>query len=218
MRLDKTSRILPVVKAHLAATALTLGLLAGCKIVFSPSFKGPDNYYINPDKSLSMLGNTVLVELNNNSTYPQISSDVTEALFQALQKRQLFSITVLQQSDPAWKSLEVETDSLYTVEQLGAMRKALRSNAVLLGTITTYRPYPHMSMGLKLRLVDLRDGQLLWAFEQVWDTTDKATEERIKSYFQTQMKAGFEPMGGELVTVSPLRFVKFIAYEVAQTM
>lgn len=178
----------------------------------------PDYYYLNPHKNLPAIGTVVLVELDNDSSYPQISADMTQALFRALQKKQIFSVAVVRQTDPAWRSLQVDADSPHTLDQIAAMRRALKSNALLVGTVTTYQPYPHMTIGLRLKLVDLTDGQLLWAFEQVWDTTDKITEKRIKDYFHDQIRTGFAPQAEQLVVVSSLEFVKFVAYEVAQTM
>ncbi len=189
----------------------------------------PDFYYQNPDKDLSSVGRTALVELNNYSAYPQISTDVTEALFQALQKKQRFGLAVVDRSEPAWRSLQTELDSsaqiqsmqvppTYTLDELIAIRKTLKCDAVLVGTITQFRPHPHMAVGLRLKLVDLRDGQLLWALEQIWDTSDKTTEHRIKSYFQYQIRSGYAPLREQLAVVSPLEFMKFVAYEVAETL
>jgi hypothetical protein len=98
------------------------------------------------------------------------------------------------------------------------MRKALNCNAVIVGSVTTYQPYPQMIIGLRLKLVDLTDGQLLWAIEQIWDTTDKTMEKRVKDYYQDQIHSGFGPLREQLVLVSSLNFIKFVAYEVAQTM
>lgn len=201
-----------------AATVFAFILLAGCHVIYKPTPKEPDYYYVNPQKDLPTVGRIVLVELNNNSTYPQISADVTDALFQALQKKQIFSVTTMGQNNPAWRSLQVDPDKPYSFEQLSAIRGALNCNALLSGTVTSYQPYPHLSIGLRLKLIDLADGQLLWAFEQIWDTTDKTTEKRIKDYFEEQIRSGITPLHEQLVVVSTLKFVKFVAYEVAKTM
>ena len=203
---------------HTVAILLALVFAAGCHVIYKPVGKEPDYYYVNPKKDLPTVGKVVLVELNNNSTYPQISTDVTDALFQALQKKQIFSITTVSQTDPAWRSLQVDLDTRYSIEQLAAIREGLNCNAILTGTVTSYQPYPHLSIGLRLKLIDLADGQLLWAFEQIWDTTDKTTEKRIKDYFQAQIRSGITPLHEQLVVVSSLKFVKFVAYEVAKTM
>ncbi len=190
-----------------------------------------DYYYLNQEKDLSTVGRTALVELDNKSSYPQISTDVTEVLFQALQKKQPFGLAVVHRNNPAWRSLQLDWNSdyqtqnsasavppTYTLEQLIAIRRTLKCDAVLVGTISQFRPYPHMAIGLRLKLVDLRDGQLLWALEQMWDNSDKTTEYRIKNYFQYQKRSGFAPLREQLVTVSPLEFIKFVAYEVAETI
>lgn len=192
-------------------------LLSGCGIYTAPSLV-PDHYYLNPDKDLAAVGRVAIIGLDNDSTYPKIAADVTEALFQALQKRQLFGLSIVRQSAPAWRSLQLDLSSTYTLEQLFAVRKTLKCDAVLIGTITGYKPYPHMAIGLRLKIIDLKDGQLLWALEQVWDSADKTTESQIKKYFRSRLRSGFDPLGEQLVAVSPLEFFKFVACEVAKTL
>lgn len=209
-------------KIRLAAcpvTALLLStLFAGCNAIKEPAEKEPDYYYVNPQKNLLAVGKVVLVELDNNSTYPHIAADVTDALFQALQKKQVFSVATVSQTNPNWRSLRVDHEVAQSFEQLTAIRGTLNCNALLTGTITSYRPYPHLGIGIRLKMIDLADGQLIWAFEQVWDSTDKTTEKRIKEYFQEQIISGNTPLHEQLVLVSSLKFVKFVAYEVAKTM
>jgi len=192
-------------------------LLCGCATHKSSIPEGHYSY-VNPNKDLRAIGRVAIVELENDSTYPQISADVTAGLFQALQKRQMFGLTVVSQHDPAWRSLQLEGNSVQTLEQILAIRETLKCDAVLLGTVTGFGPYPHMTMGLRLKLLDLRDGQLLWAIEQVWDSTDKATEKRIKEYYLSEKRSGFAPLKEELAAVSPLEFIKFVSYEVAGTL
>ncbi len=202
------------------ATILLLlaALLPSCGIVYRASMPAADYYYLNPNKSLTMIGRVAIVELDNNSSYPKISTDVIEKLYQAVQKKQIFGLTVVHQSDPSWRSLQLDLDSKYTLDQLSAIRETLKCEAVLLGTITEFRPYPHMIIGLRLKLIDLRDGQLLWALEQIWDTADKTTEYRIKEYFRSQKRSGYAPLHEQLAAVSSLEFIKFVSYEVAETL
>jgi hypothetical protein len=75
-----------------------------------------------------------------------------------------------------------------------------------------------MAIGLRLKLLDLRDGELIWAIEQIWDIADKKTESRIKRYFKSQKSTDFTPMYRQLLDVSPLEFIRFISYEVAETL
>jgi hypothetical protein len=91
-------------------------------------------------------------------------------------------------------------------------------DAILLGTVTSYTPYPHMAIGLHLKIIDLRDGQIVWKTEQIWDTADKNMEERIKKYFQDQLRPGFSPLDEKLAMMSSINFLKFISFDVAKTL
>jgi hypothetical protein len=192
-------------------------LLSGCGS--SSTYKPAASYYfLNPHKNLSEVGRTVQVELTNDSAYPQISVDVTDALYQAMQKKQLFGITLIRQSDPAWQNLQLDLKTAYTLDQLSGIRKSLKCGAVLRGTVTGYEPFPHLVIGLRLELIDLTDGQLLWALEQVWDATDKSTQERVKDYYKRHILPGSESLQEGLGTVSSLKFVRFVAFETAETL
>ncbi len=192
-------------------------LLAGCGMgkICEPA---PIYHYINPHKDLDAVGRATLIELTNDSAYPQISADVTESLFEAIQKKQKFGLTVIRQNDPLWRSLPLQTDAAYTFEELSAMRDALKSDAVLFGSVTGYRPYPHMFIGLRLKLIDLSDGQLLWAIEQVWDTTDKTTQNNITNFYDLNVLPGCDSLEEKLGTISSVKFIKFVVCEAAETL
>ena len=206
--MDSPTRVLPYLLAF---------LICGCQ---SREASKPlaDYYYLNPNKRLTTIGRVAIVELENDSSYPQMSADVTGPLFRALQKRQVFGLTIVRRDDPSWRSLQLDGDSTFRLDQISAIRETLKCDGVLLGTITEFKPYPHMTVGLRLKLLDMRDGQLLWALEQVWDGADKAIEQRTKSYFKAQKGSGFAPLQEQLATVSPLEFIKFVSYEVAATL
>lgn len=192
-------------------------LLAGCSS--DGVFVSKANYYFkNPNVDLSTIGRVAVVELNNDTTYPQASSDITEALFQALQKKQVFGLTIVRQNNPAWRSLQLEADSTYTLEQTSSIRETLKCDGILLGSITEYRPFPHMAIGLRLKIMDLRNGQLLWALEQIWDITDKQTERRVRKYYRSEKSEDFSLSSEHLVSVSPLEFTRFVCSEVAETL
>jgi hypothetical protein len=193
-------------------------LLEGCQ-VYRASESVPEYSYLNPSMDIATVGRVTIIELANNSAYPKIAADVTEALFLALQKKQVFGLTKVYQDDPVFQSLKIEPDAAYyTLEQLYAMSKVLKCHAVLVGTITQYKPYPHMAIGLRLRLLDLNNGQLLWAVEQVWDSTDKATKSRIKNHFRGQALSGVESLREQVTVISQLEFVRFVTYEIAETL
>jgi hypothetical protein len=168
-------------------------------------------------KNFTTIRTLCLVELSNHTAYPQISGDVSASLYQAIQKKNLFDLSMLRQSDADWKNLPLNPDSPNSLEQLLAARKMLGVDAVLIGSVASFTPYPHMSMGLNLKIIDLRDGRLVWKMEQVWDTDDKATVEKIKKFFEHQMRPGFSPLDEKLAMLSSINFIKFVTYGAAET-
>ncbi len=196
--------------------AALLVLLCGCET--QSDSRVANSYYLDPHKDLRRLGRVALVELDNQSTYPEISADVTQALFLAVQKEQVFGVTVVRRQDPGRPVLPADLEAPGTLQQLPALRESLQCNGLLMGVVTEYQPYPHMVIGLRLKLLDLTDGQLLWGFEQVWDGADKSVQKRIETYFGKEQRPESDPLRQELVVVSPLNFVKFVAYEVAGTL
>jgi hypothetical protein len=75
-----------------------------------------------------------------------------------------------------------------------------------------------MMLGLQLKVIDLRDGQTVWAIEQIWDTADKATEERIKKYFQRELRKDYSPLGEQLAVLSSINFIRFVTYDAIELL
>jgi len=196
--------------------ALLLGLLCGC--ASGPKDPMADSYYLNLHKEPRMLGRVALVELDNMSTYPEISRDATEALFLELQRKQLFSLVRVGRDDPPWATLQENLDSPQALQTLLAVRGRLKCDGLLVGTVTEYRPYPRLVLGLRLKLLDLTDGRLLWGIEQVWDSSDRSMQKRIQAYFKRPLGLGPVPLREQVVVMSPREFVRFAAYEAAQTL
>jgi hypothetical protein len=192
--------------------------LAGCTSAKQGSPPSQSNYYLNPKKPISTIGRVALVELDNLSQRPEVSADTTQALFEAIQKRNVFGLTIVYHSDPACKGLLIEGDKNYSLENLAVLRKNLKADAALIGEVTQYYSYPRLAIGLRLKLIDLRDGTLMWAIEQFWDSTDKQVENRAEVFFKTQIRSGFDPIEYRMAMVSPRMFLKFVAWEVAQTL
>lgn len=175
-------------------------------------------YYKDPHVDLRGLGNVAFLELANTTGYPEVARQVTEVSYAALQKRQQFGIKVVLSDDPTWRTLDVRSDLLPQPQACAAIRKALDCNGLLTGVVTEYRPFPHLMIGLRMRLLDLRDGRVVWAMEQIWDASDRHTASRIKDYIQGQTRASKGSMAEQLASISTLEFLRFVAYEISRTL
>lgn len=189
---------------------------SGCKI-FRPITPEIGHFYLKQGDEFHQIARVVVFEFQNYTHDMDISMELTRAVTESLQKKHLFTIKTLGYSDPAWQKLDLEWASSYSNEELLAIRKQLKADAVLYGSITRYHPYPHLIVGLHLKMVDLRSGKLLWAIEQIWDSTDKLVERRMKGFYKEYMRSSYGPMDWELLITSPRAFNKFVVYEIAET-
>ena len=176
------------------------------------------SYYVNPQANFPTVGRVALLELDNQTTRAELSETFTQTLADGLGKRHLFSIQKVMQSDPAWQTHRLGNMQSHSLSDLASARQALGVDAVMFGTLHRYMSFPHLQIGLTLRMVDTRSGQLLWAFEDVWDSSDKAVERRMQKYFREHLRTGYEPMNWQILITSPRAFEQFAAYEIAQTL
>jgi hypothetical protein len=191
-------------------------MLLGCE---SPVAKHRGlNYYLSSARDLQAVGRVAFVELSGEDRGGAVAADTTDELAVALRDNRLFAINVIRSSDPQYASMPPDSSSGLTLDQIAQLHKELDCDAILMGSITTYQPYPHMRMGLQLKLVDLRSGQLVWAIDQVWDTSEARLEERLKKFFSTHMRKDYEPLGWRLALTSPRAFEKFVAWDAASTL
>ena len=193
------------------------GLLASCSQPPQP-VRPEVRYYLESSQSLHAIHRVVFIQLDGGTRHPQIASVMTEALFAALQDRGIFQVDVMSEDHPQCQDLPLRSREGFTIEQLNAIRQALRCDAVLLGEVTQFLPHPRMQAGLSLRLIDLKNGQLVWGVENVWDSTDLRVEKRIEDFFEDRMRHGYEPVDECLAYSSPRTFGKFVAYEVSNTL
>jgi len=193
-------------------------VLAGCRSSGPVAQPPQGHFFLKQSADFTTVGKIAVLELDNRTTRADLADVLTEGLADNLGKKHLFSVQSIFRSEPAWQSLDMERIGDNSLQELARLRQGLGVDAVVFGTITRYRTYPHLMLGLRLKMVDIRDGQLLWAIEDVWDSTDKNTELRMKDFFEKQMRTGYEPMDWQLLIASPKAFNKFVLFEVARTL
>ncbi len=191
----------------------------GCqRTKLAPAPPRTDHYYVNPAGDMASVGRVALLELTNQSSQPELSEMLTAAMADEIGKRNLFSMQKLMRSDSVWQTLNLDNIKVHAFDDLAAVRQATGVDAMLIGVIQRYRSFPHMQVALNMRLIDLRNGKLLWALEDVWDSADKAVENRMQTFFKEHMRTGYEPMDWQILITSPRAFERFVAFEVAQTL
>ncbi len=199
----------------LTAAVMLIASLAGCAKPQEPV--AVIACFVKPAE-ISRVGRVAFIELSDEVSQPDVARDTTESLFRAMQGRRLFHVEMYRATDPQCAALPADKFGAYTLKELSEIRQSLGCDAVLLGRINTFQPYPRMQIGVYLRMLDLKDGSTIWSVDHVWDARDKKTEGRIKEFFEHQLSRDYEPVNWQLGTISPSLFEKFIAFEAANTL
>ncbi len=67
---------------------------------------------------------------------------------------------------------ELASTAVLPVDLLPRIASETGADAILLVDVTAYSPYPPLVLGLRARLVDAKDGNSLWNFDNVFSATD----------------------------------------------
>ena len=202
----------------LLLVVLSLGAVGGCGQTPEPP-EEPIGFYVSSRHDVLRTARVVFIELaGEGECTPELARQAAEALAYAIQQRQLFRLDIVARTDPMCRDLPLDRLEALTLPDLSAMRSALRCDAVLFGHVSQFQPYPRMKMGLVLKLINLKDGKLVWGVDHTWDTADRTTEWRIRSYFDSEVRSGYDPLSYELVFASPRAFQRYVAHEVARTL
>lgn len=200
-------------------TVCLVVICSGChQIVRIPIEEPRGHYYLDAGSQFNTVSRVALLEPDNHTPRPELSDLLAQSLAAELGKKHLFSLTRIERSDPLWTSLNLDRVNDFSFEDLAMIQQQLNVDAIIYGTIKRYESFPRMMMGLNLKMVDMREGSLLWAIEQVWDSTDKQVELRMKRFYSNELRVGYEPLNWQVLSTSPRAFNKFVAFEVAQTL
>jgi hypothetical protein len=166
---------------------------------------------------LGRIDRVTFINLQLDERRTAVAEDFNLALVKAIQDREFMNIDSLDRGEELSLQLPADGKPL-SLDQLSRVRKLTGSDAIICGTITRFQSYPRMQVGLRLQLLDLKKGRVLWVVDHVWDTTSQAVERRIEEFFKTDLRSGYEPMQYQLAMVSPKVFARFVAREVAATL
>jgi len=196
---------------------LALGfVLGGCAPPGPP--EANINTYLRSRNDVTDLHRVVFIRLSQGDYPPDIAEGMTRELVNAIQQRRLFHIDKIGPGARECMDLPLNIREPFSMRQLARIRDALRCDAVMFGSVTHFQTHPRMQIGLYVRLLDLKNGNLVWSVDHIWDSTDKQTTERMEWFFSEEMRGGYDPVQWRLTMMSPKVFQKFVAYESANTL
>jgi hypothetical protein len=103
----------------------------------------------------------------------------------------------------------------YDTRAVLEVARRYRLDALVLGTVTHYQPYPPQALGLEVELVAIETGATLWTSSLQLDAADARVRARLERWQRDHKSDGGNRESVQLTLVSPERFARFAAAEVA---
>lgn len=92
------------------------------------------------------------------------------------------------------------------------------AQAVLFIDLTYYSPYQPISIGVRLKLVNIHTGEVLWAFDEVFDQGNVRIGRSSYQYALYMSQVLYPLDNGESIFQSPDLFGKYVAFSVFSTI
>jgi hypothetical protein len=114
---------------------------------------------------------------------------------------------------PAWTGTENLPPNLFEF-----LRREYGCDAVLFSELTAYHAYAPMVIGWRLKLVDARTGQILWAVDDLFDAARPAVANAAYHFEKRQDATADRSEGSWLGQNSPRRFGRYSAAALLDTL
>lgn len=144
------------------------------------------------------------------------AQELRAALEAEISRRNLFETVPVSESD----LVDIELASArhtgtYKTDDLILASRRFGADGVLFGVLTQFRAYPDVRLGLRLYLLDCRNGRVPWATETLLDAGDRLVAQDVHNYHDMQLRKSESLLEHERVLRSPRLFTAYAASRVA---
>lgn len=99
-----------------------------------------------------------------------------------------------------------------------AVKAHFGAEAVLFAELSSYHPYRPMRLGVRARLVQVREQTTLWACDELFDTGDARVMAGARRWEERYRQRDLVPQPSDAVLQSPRRFASYAAWELVRTL
>lgn len=146
---------------------------------------------------------------------PERSAQLQGALFAEFSAATSYEIRSLSGADLAEiQPVDPHRQGWYSPRTILDLAHRYQLDALLIATVTDLQPFPPQRLALQVDLVSCETGQTLWAAAVQLD----ASQSRVRSSMEVWAREELGDVnenGWEIVVVSPRRFARFAAYQLA---
>jgi len=202
---------------HISIFILFLLLFSGC--TFSPKVTRYSGLSYNKAEELknTYIQRVLLLPFEYAVDREAVIDEITEAFSVELRKIGRFEVVVLEGKAKLLSENKIWDKGSINLSTVLQLRKKYDADAIIFGTITHYRPYEPMLLGIKLGMISTDTGTILWSADGVYDSNENEVAELVKYYFEsTHQKSAL--YGWKLILLSMRRYSQFVANQITKTL
>jgi len=160
----------------------------------------------------------IALPFRDDTDYPGLSDGIQSGFVDALNNRQAFEVVslgreVLTDSDEElwFRTGRVRKDTIITLS------RTYHADAVLYGTVTRYRAYEPMAVGLRISLVSSGAGDPVWEANALFDTADARIVRDVHNWWNREAADIGQLENWRTVLMSPTLFITYACTRVVET-
>jgi hypothetical protein len=192
--------------------------LCACGVVSEHPTPRAVNFYMAEEAAIRAVRRVLVVPFDQEEMVRADERTVRAECLAELRKLQAFDVLALPEGNEEDEELRAAlTHGRLSVSAMVDLARRFRADAILTGTILQYRPYVPPVFGLRLQLLSVHTGGVVWAAEGVYDAGDAATRLDLKHYCARVAAPETSLHGWEMATLSHRRFIRFVTFRLLET-
>ena len=105
---------------------------------------------------------------------------------------------------------------LYRTRTIIDIVRRFQLDGLLIGTVTSWHPFSPQRLSVQVDLVAAETGMVIWSSSVHLDASDKAVRDNLRAWYDTHPGEPGETW--ELALLSPRRFIRFAAWQMARLL
>lgn len=196
---------------------------AGCSsagrfyLLPEPGYRG--TFYLSPEFRATSIRRVMVMPFKNETGYRNIEGDVADIFILELQKMLKFEVVPSnREAEKLLGRTDLITNGVFNRADMARIGDRFKVDALIFGSILQYRPYEPLALGLKVQMVSTDTGAVVWAVEQIFDSSEHSVYRAAKAYYSGLNKRSLAQYGRRTVLVSMEQYTKFVCSQIVKTL
>ena len=203
-------------KLHTGLSLLALPMLTlACVSPVAQSVPALANAHVVADYDTYKLVRVGIVPVSGDDLLQPESIEFQDALMAEFMANSRFEVVELRPSDlEETPPLEAHRRGWYSPRTILELSRRHRLDALLIPTVTDRQTYPPQRLGLQVDLVASETGQTIWNSALHIDASEVRVRDAMKIWVENR-QGDLSEHSWEMAMISPARFARFAAHQVA---